>query len=97
MSIVLPEDQEATARKRAEEHGFESPEAYLAWLVQVDEFDAFWATLTPEERAAHEETERLLDEAIASGPAIPADEASRRIRRQIEERRARGAASQSPP
>jgi len=74
MSIVLPEPQEETARQRAAELGL-TPEDYLAHVVQMEASEARWATLTPEEQAAQVETERLLDEALESGPPIPADKA----------------------
>lgn len=90
MSIVLPEDQAENARQRAAERGI-SPEQYLAELVEQDAFQAYWATLTPEEKSAHQEFERLLDNAVASGPPIPADEAYRRTMEWLHERRARRA------
>ena len=95
MSIVLPEPQEETARQRAGELGL-TPEEYLAHVVQMEAFEAHWATLTPEEQEAHLETERLLDEALDSGPPIDGEESYRRAKQWLFERRARGATGGLP-
>lgn len=95
MSIVLPEPQEETARQRAAELGL-TPEEYLAELVELEAFKVYWATLSPEEQAAHTQLERLLDEALASGPPIDGEESYRRAKQWLEERRARDAAVQGP-
>src|SRR4051794_4107086 len=97
MNIALPESLGPLVDRRVKEGGFESPEAYLAALVEADAFGAWWATLTPEEQAAHEETDRLLDAAVASGPAVVADEAwlAAKLQR-LRDRRAIGAAGPNP-
>ena len=96
MSIVLPESQEQTARQRAAELGI-TPEQYLAELVELEAFKSYWATLTPEEQAAHLETERLLDEALASGPPITVDDAWLESKlRALRERRTMRASRQNP-
>jgi hypothetical protein len=96
MSIVLPEPQEETARQRAAERGI-TPEEYLAELVELEAFQSYWATLTPEEQAAHLEFERLLDEAVASGPPIDGEESYRRAKQWLQDRRAQHAAIQGTP
>jgi hypothetical protein len=93
MSIVLPEPQSDTARQRAAERGM-TPEEYLAELVEMEAFQAYWATLTPEEQAAHLETERMLDEAIASGPPVDGEVAYRQTMEWLRERRAQRAERQ---
>jgi hypothetical protein len=95
MSIVLPEHEEATARQRAAERGM-TPEEYLAELVRLESFEAYWATLTPDEQEAHLEFERMLDKAEASGPPIDGEESYRRVKQWLQERRVRDAAVQGP-
>jgi hypothetical protein len=62
-------------QRRAEARGFESPEAYVAALIQADDFEEWWATLTPEQQQEHDRIEQLLIKSLNSGPPIVADEA----------------------
>jgi Arc/MetJ-type ribon-helix-helix transcriptional regulator len=97
MNIVLPESLVPVVQRRAEARGFESAEAYVAALIQADDDDAWWATLTPEQQQEHDRIEQLLLKSLNSGPSIVADEAFWEAKRQrLRERRAQGVAGQSP-
>ena len=96
MTVTLPDDLAEIIRKRAAEGGFAGTDEYIEELVHQDDFQAYWARLTPEDREAHREFERMIDAAEASGPPIDGEESYRRAMQWLQDRRPENAAVQGP-
>jgi hypothetical protein len=88
VNIILPDPDGEIARRRAAARGV-TVEEYLADLVHADDFDAWFASLTPAQQAAYEEKERAIEQGLASGPPILVDDAYWKEKlRALRERRA---------
>ena len=93
MNIVLPDDLLPVIQRRAEARGFESPEAYVAALIDADRKQSLtWDDLTETERREVQRIGDLLEKSLDSGPPIVADEAYWEAKkRRLRERRVQGA------
>lgn len=86
MTITLPDGMGKRVEALARRHGFSSPTDYLVRLVENAEADADFVDpagppeLTPRNRA---ELERMLDEGMASGDIVEADDAFWAERRRV--------------
>jgi antitoxin ParD1/3/4 len=94
MNIALPESLEPLVRRRVEEGGYASAEDYVRDLILADQE---WRAsdghiLTDAERREVERINKLLIEALDSGPRSVADDAYWEAKKQrLRERRAQGA------
>ena len=99
MNIVLPEFLVPHVRRRADEGGFESAEAYVLALIEADRKRSLeWADLSDTEQQEVQRVGDLLEKSLDSGPPVVVDAAFwETMREHLRERRTERAAHQSPP
>jgi Arc/MetJ-type ribon-helix-helix transcriptional regulator len=98
MNIVLPEFLVPHVRRRADEGGFESAEAYVLALIEADRKRSLqWADLSDTEQREVQRVGDLLEKSLDSGRPVVADAAFwETMRAHFRKRRTQRASSQSP-